>query len=247
MGRLLAIVFGGACYAFAMAVICYAVGFVGNLGPKSIDLGGHTGRPLEAAMINLSLLGIFAIQQSLMARPGFKALWTRMVPRSLERSTYVLFSSLALALLFWQWRPIDGVLWSAQGAVGALLTSSFWLGWALVFVSTFLISHFDLFGLAQVWALWRRIPQPVPDFRTPLLYRIVRHPIYLGFLLAFWATPRMTHGHALFAAAASAYILVGAWLEERDLVRAFGQAYRNYQARVPMLLPFPSRRKEAWK
>jgi len=241
MNRVMTLVYGGLCYAFAMATILYAIAFIGGFAPKSID-NGPAAAPLVAAIIDLVLLGIFAVQHSLMARPAFKAWWTRIVPPSVERSTYVLFSGAALALLFWQWRPIAGTVWSTSGALADLLGAVFWIGWAVLFVSTFLINHFDLFGLAQVWSSWRQDEHAPPSFRTPLFYKVVRHPIYLGFLLAFWATPVMSYGHALFAAVATGYILVGIWLEERDLVAIFGKTYIEYRARVSMLIPLPPRR-----
>jgi methanethiol S-methyltransferase len=237
----LALLYGGACYALAMATILYAICFIGAFGPISLDGGGPRSAPMTAAVVNLLLLGVFAIQHSVMARPAFKAWWTNLVSPAIERSTYVLASSLALLLLYWQWRPIDGIVWDvrAQPILAGALVALFWLGWAVLFVSTFLINHFDLFGLSQVWGAWRKAPARPPEFRTPLFYRFVRHPIYVGFLLAFWATPHMTMGHLLFAAASTGYIFVGIWLEERDLVAVFGDAYRQYRQRVSMIVPMP--------
>ena len=235
-----ALLYGGACYALAMATILYAICFIGGFGPLSLDGGGPKSAPLAAVVIDLLLLGVFAIQHSVMARPVFKAWWTRMVPKAVERSTYVLASSLALLLLYWQWRPIDGLAWDVrQPVVAGALIVLFWLGWAVLFISTFLINHFDLFGLAQVWNAWRKAPARPAEFRTPLFYGFVRHPLYLGFLLAFWATPHMTMGHLLFAAASTGYIFVGIWLEERDLVALFGDTYRRYRERVSMIVPMP--------
>lgn len=239
MAGLFALVYGVVCYAVGMAAILYAICFIGGYSPKSIDGGGTPTMPMTAVIIDLVLLGVFAIQHSVMARPAFKAAWTKVVPASVERSTYVLFSALALGLLYWQWRPIAGNLWSTSGTLAIVLTVVFWLGWAVLFLSTFLINHFDLFGLAQVWSAWRGTKQAAPEFRTPFFYKVVRHPIYVGFLLIFWATPTMTWGRALFAAAATGYILVGIWLEERDLIAVFGDRYRDYKARVSMLIPMP--------
>lgn len=240
--RILAAVYGLASYVIFLGSFLYAIAFVGNvLVPRTIDSGPAA--PLgEALLWNVALLGVFAVQHSLMARPAFKRWWTTFVPAAIERSTYVLFSSLALVLLFWQWRPILAPVWTVTAPLAATaLQAVFWAGWGIVLVSTFLISHFELFGLRQVWLNLKREREPDPMFRTPLLYGFVRHPIYLGFILAFWATPRMTVGHLLFAAATTAYILIAIQLEERDLVAVFGDAYRAYRKRVSMLLPMPPR------
>ena len=246
MAGLLAALYGVAAYAVFLVSFLYAIGFVGNLiVPKSID-SGATGPLAESLIINTLLLGLFALQHSVMARPAFKHRWTRVVPASIERSTYVLLASLVLLLLYWQWRPIPAPIWSVEQAfAAAALHAVFWLGWSMVLLSTFLIDHFELFGLRQVFArLFNRTPTE-PAFETPFLYRRVRHPIYLGFLLAFWATPEMTAGHLLFAVATTGYILIGIKLEERDLVRRFGHQYLRYRERVGMLIPWPGRKIDA--
>jgi protein-S-isoprenylcysteine O-methyltransferase Ste14 len=242
MARFVALCYGIGAYAAFLFTILYAIGFVGNfLVPKSLDTGPSAS--VGAAIgVNLLLLGLFAVQHSVMARPSFKRWWTRFVPKSVERSTFVLFASLALLLLYWQWRPLPQTIWNVEGAAGTALLAAFWIGWALVFISTFLIHHFELFGLRQVVAAWARRTLPEPTFKTPLLYRYVRHPIYLGFLLAFWGTPHMSAGHLLFALATTGYILLGIQLEERDLIGQFGHQYLHYRARVNMLLPGPARR-----
>lgn len=240
---LLAALYGAVAYAAFLATFVYAIGFTANLlAPKTIDVGmppGAAGEPLWLSLLaNVLLLGLFAIQHSVMARPAFKRWWTRWIPKSVERSTYVLLASGTLILLFAQWRPLVTPAWDYRGtAVGYALAAQCALGWALVLVSTFQIDHFELFGLKQVWWRLSRRPTPQATFRTPPLYRHVRHPIYLGFMLAFWSTPSMSLGHLLFAATTSAYILIGIWFEERDLVAQFGQRYRDYRTRVGMLWP----------
>lgn len=244
MRAIIAALYGLGVYAIFLCTFLYAIAFVGNLPiQKTIDSGEATPWGL-ALLINAGVLAVFALQHSVMARPAFKRWWTRVVPCVIERSTYVLFASAALVLLFWQWRPLPEVLWAVQDPIIAhLLQGLFWLGWLVVLVSTFLINHFELFGLHQVWAFVRGRTLPAPVFRAPSLYRYVRHPIYLGFILAFWSTPTMTAGHLLFAVATTGYILLGIWFEERDLVAQFGERYRAYREQVGMLWPKVSRRR----
>ena len=239
MGAILSVSYGLVAYVLFLGTFVYAIGFVGNVAvPKSIDTGASA--PLaEALVVNVLLPAVFAVQHSVMARRWFKRWWTRIVAPAVERSTYVLAATAALALLMWQWRPIpEPVVWTVESGPGvALLAAVFWAGWAVLLVSTFLINHFELFGLRQVWARLTGRPVPEPDFRTPAFYRFVRHPIYLGFLLAFWAAPVMTAGHLLFSIATTGYILLGIWFEERDLIAQFGDRYRRYREQVGMLLP----------
>lgn len=234
------LIYGVVCYVLFLATFLYAVGFVGNVVvPKSID-AGVPGELLAALTTNTLLLGLFAIQHSVMARPAFKRWWTRIIPPATERSTYVLLTSLILLLLFWKWEPLPQPVWNITNPTAS---SVVWglcgLGWIVVLVSTFLINHFDLFGLRQVWLFFTGQPYRPVEFKTPALYRWVRHPIMLGFLLAFWATPSMSVGHLFFAAVTTAYIVIAVQLEERDLVTYYGDAYRNYQQQVRMLLPIP--------
>jgi protein-S-isoprenylcysteine O-methyltransferase Ste14 len=239
----LAFVYGVVSYVVFLASFLYAIGFVGNLiVPKSID-SGPTGTPITAFLVDALLLGLFALQHSVMARPSFKKWWTRVVPESVERSTYVLLSSLLLFLLFWLWQPIPGVAWHVENPIGVgVLQIFFWVGWALVLYSTFAIDHFDLFGLRQVWLRFQGVEYTPVSFGRPVLYTFVRHPLLLGFLIAFWSAPTMTWGHLLFSVATTGYTLVGIFLEERDLATAHGEAYRLYRRDVRMLLPLRRRR-----
>jgi protein-S-isoprenylcysteine O-methyltransferase Ste14 len=238
MQRIGVFAYGVVAYVCFLAAFLYAIGFVGNLVvPRSIDAAAEG--PLGTAIaIDLLLLGLFAAQHSVMARPAFKRWWTRIVPPPAERSTYVLFSSLALFLLFWQWRPIGGVVWNVENPAGrALLHAVFASGWLTVLIATFLINHFDLFGLRQVWLHLRGQPYRQLPFVTPGPYRLVRHPLYVGWFLAFWATPTMTATHFLFALMTTAYILIAIRFEERDLAEVHGRSYEDYRRRVPMLVP----------
>jgi len=244
--RILFFAYGVFSYLVFFGTFLYAIGFIGNFGvPRTLD-GEASGNFAINLLINAGLLTLFAAQHSIMARKWFKDRWTQIVPPPVERSTYVLFSSLALILLFWQWRPLGGIVWSVENPVGVYaIYTLFAFGWGLVLVSTFLINHFDLFGLRQVWLYLRGKPyEPLP-FATPALYRIVRHPLYVGWFFAFWMTPRMTFAHLLFAVATTAYILLAIRFEERDLVREHGAEYEDYRRAVPMLIPFSGRRETA--
>jgi protein-S-isoprenylcysteine O-methyltransferase Ste14 len=237
--KFIAFLYGIAAYLVFFVTILYAIGFVmGLVVPKTIDTGTDT-PTAEAVIINLLLMALFAVQHSVMARQRFKAWWTQFVPKPVERSTYVLFASLSLLLLFWQWRPLPSVIWDvANPDLAVTLVTLSFAGWVLVFISTFIINHFELFGLHQVANHLVGKEAVPPRFKTPLLYKFVRHPIYLGFIIAFWAAPTMTAGHLLFAAVTTAYIFVGIALEEHDLVDLFGDEYRQYKQRVSMLIPW---------
>lgn len=244
MRKSLALAYGLVVYALFLAVFLYLIGFVGDvLVPKSIDAGGVGSLSLAAAVaVDVGLLALFAVQHSVMARQGFKRWWTRIVPRVVERSTYVLAATVVLALVMWGWQPIPGTVWSVEEPlVAGLLEVLAWTGWAVVLLSTFLIDHFRLFGLKQVWAHLQGRDLDPPEFQTPAFYRFVRHPLYLGFLLAFWCTPEMTWGHLLFAGVWTGWILLAIQLEEKDLLDFHGDAYRRYRERVAMLLPVPGR------
>jgi protein-S-isoprenylcysteine O-methyltransferase Ste14 len=239
IARLTAFLYGLVAYFAFFGTILYAIGFVmGLVVPKTID-SGTVSSTNQALLVNLLLMSLFAVQHSVMARRQFKEWWTQYVPKSVERSTYVLFASLTLMLLFWQWCPMPAIVWQIDepGIAMTVATVSL-VGWVMVFTSTFLINHFELFGLHQVASNLAGREMPAPRFRTPLYYQFVRHPIYLGFIIAFWAAPTMSVGHLLFAAVTTAYIFVGILLEERDLVDLFGDDYRRYKDRVSMLLPW---------
>lgn len=233
-----AFLFGAVAYFTFLITILYAIGFVSGLVvPKAIDSGEET-TTIEAIAVNLGLISLFAVQHSVMARNSFKHWWTRFIPRAVERSSYVLCASLTLLLLFWQWRPMPAVIWNVQEPDAAMVVATLsFLGWVIVFTSTFLISHFELFGQHEVANDLAGREMPVPVFRTPFFYRFVRHPIYLGFIIAFWAAPLMSAGHLLFAVVTTAYVLVGLWLEERDLVGLFGGECHRNREQVSMLLP----------
>jgi len=241
MGRALAFLYGAVSYVIFFVTFLYAIAFVGDIAVvKTVDSG--TGAPGPALVVNLLLLSLFAVQHSVMARPWFKRGWTNIVPKPVERSTYVLLASLILLLLFWKWRPMEGVVWDVQGGAGAgLLNVLFWAGWGLVLLSTFVIDHFDLFGLRQVILNFRKVPYEYPSFQVKLFYKVVRHPLLLGFVIAFWATPHMTRGHLLFAVVTTLYMLIAIRFEEHDLEGFHGQAYADYRRQVPMIVPIPGK------
>ena len=244
--RIAFFIYGSLSYLIFLGTFLYAIGFIGNFAvPRTLD-GASSGSLAMAFAVDVVLLTLFAVQHSVMARKWFKHWWTRRVPKPLERSTYVLFSSLALILLFWQWQPLGGVVWSIEDPVGRIvLHGLFAFGWALVLFSTFLINHFDLFGLRQVWLNLLGRPYTTLRFGTPGPYRLVRHPLYVGWLFAFWSTPTMTLAHLLFSIATTAYILMAIQFEERDLAGEHGEAYEAYRRSVPMLIPFTRRHRDS--
>ena len=243
MKKFFSLFYGIVCYLVFFGTFLYAIGFVGNLlVPKTIDSQPEVPL-LTAILVDASLLLLFALQHSIMARPAFKRWWTRIIPEHLERSTYVVLASLCLILMMWQWQPVGGVIWSVENeTIKNLLLVSFLSGWLMVLASTFLINHFDLFGLRQVWLHFTGKPYTQLPFRIPFLYRLVRHPLYLGFMIAFWSAPVMTTAHFLFAVLTTGYILTAIQLEEKDLVGVFGDKYRAYRKWVPMIIPFSKRK-----
>jgi protein-S-isoprenylcysteine O-methyltransferase Ste14 len=244
MRRVLVLAYGLVTYALFFGTFCYSIGFLADLFvPKSIDSPAADGSPVTAVLVNLAVLTVFALQHSVMARPGFKRAWTKIIPEPAERSTYVLLSTLAMWLVFWGWQPIGGTVWSVQSAVGqTALTGLLLGGFGLVLYATLLISHFDLFGVRQVWLHFRGVEYTHLPFDTPSLYKHVRHPLYVGWFVAFWATPHMSLGHLMFATVCSAYIVVALVFEERDLTAHFGARYARYKQEVPAFLPWPGRR-----
>jgi protein-S-isoprenylcysteine O-methyltransferase Ste14 len=238
MKRFIFFLYGVICYLIFFAAFLYAVGFVGNMVvTKTIDYGFQGGTSF-AWLIDILLLSLFAVQHSVMARQGFKKMWTKIFPKPIERSTYVLFSSIALILLYTFWRPLDSTIWNVQNSLlSSLITAVYFSGWFIVLIGTFMINHFNLFGLQQVFRYFKKQEQASPKFVKPLLYKIVRHPLMLGFIIAFWATPHMTIGHLLFAFATTGYILAAIQLEERDMVRMHGNDYIKYQQEVPQIIP----------
>lgn len=243
MKRFFFLLYGLIAYVAAVGSLLYAIGFIGNIVvPKTID--GEPQLPLlSAILINASLLLLFALQHSIMARPGFKRWFTRMIPAELERSTFVLLSSLLLILIMWQWQPLGGVVWSVDNStIKTILLVIYLIGWAILFISSFLINHFDLFGVRQVWLYFNKKPYTHLPFRLPFFYKYMRHPIYFGMLIAFWSASLMRVSHLLFAVLSTGYVLVGIQLEERDLIKTFGEKYKLYKKRAPMLIPFSKKK-----
>lgn len=246
MKKSMIFIYGILAYVIFLITFLYAIGFVGNMVvPKAIDSGTELAL-LPSIVINVILLSVFALQHSIMARPAFKKWFTTIISPAMERSTYILLSSLALLLIYWQWQPITTIVWETHNKISVtLMTGLFFLGWTIVLLSTFMINHFELFGLAQIFNNLKNRQTPNPKFQTNFLYKIVRHPIMLGFLIAFWATPRMTVGHLLFTIVTTLYILIAVkYLEEKDLKKAIGEKYKTYQKEVPMLIPFTKRKKK---
>ena len=244
MSRAIVFGYGLLAYAACLATLLYAIGFVGGfVVPRSVDSGGASESTGLAIVINIVLLALFAIQHTIMARPGFKRWWTTIIPKAAERSTFVLASSLLMMLMYWQWRPLPAEVWRVEHIAGQwILWGLFAIGWALVFYSSFVIDHFDLFGLRQVWLHLRGRPYVDPPFKEPRVYKLIRHPLMAGFLIAFWATPTMTLGHLVLAVVITAYTLVGVQFEERDMLSNLGEDYREYRRRTPMLVPWMKRR-----
>jgi protein-S-isoprenylcysteine O-methyltransferase Ste14 len=251
MSRALALIFAILCYAIFFATFLYLIGFVGDLSfmPKTVNAPPSGMAPVAAAVVDVALIALFGLQHSIMARPAFKRAWTRMVPPALERSVYVLAASIALLILFALWQPIGKAIWTVRpdtmGWLYGILWALFWVGFGIVLVSTFLINHFELFGLQQAWFNLRSRQAAAPELRQPGFYRWVAHPLYAGFFLAFWATPRMTVGHLLLAVALSIYMLIAIRFEEHDLTNVFGEDYRRYRSGVGMLIPRFGRRSGA--
>lgn len=243
MKKILSLMYGVICYLAFFCTILYAIGFVGNIiVPKTIDSTPHTSL-LNAIIIDAFLLLLFALQHSIMARPAFKKWWTTIIPEHLERSTYVLLASLCISLMMWQWQPVGGIIWQVENeAVKTLLLFTYLLGWLIVFGSTFLINHFDLFGMRQVWLYFNDKPYTNLRFRVPFMYKLVRHPLYMGFIIAFWSASVMTVTHLLFAVLTTGYILTAIQFEEKDLLKTYGENYRSYKRWTPMIIPFTKRK-----
>ena len=245
MSRLAVLFYGVLVYLLFLGTFLYAIGFLANSGvTRSVDRGGPDSTFGTALVVNVALLLLFGLQHTVMARPAFKAWWTRIIPEPVERSTYVLLSSILLILLFWQWRPLTDPVWTITSSAGAgVMWGLYALGWIVLLIATFIIDHFDLFGLRQVWLYYKGRPFEPPQFKTVLFYKLVRHPIMLGWLIIFWSTPQMTVGHLTFAIVTTVYILVAIQIEERDLKKLHGEDYSAYQRSVFMLLPIPKGRK----